>query len=72
VTRAALGLVARCDFCRRACLESVEERAPAADEPHGEVVRIPFVPPPERSRRGQPPEERTADRPPQRPRASEP
>jgi len=55
VTRAALVLVGRCEYCRRARLESVEEGAPPADESAGEVVRIRCLPPPERERRGQPP-----------------
>ena len=31
VTRAALGLVARCEYCRRERLESADEGAPSAD-----------------------------------------
>jgi len=55
VTRAALALVARCEYCRRVRLESAEEGAPPADDSAGDVVRMRSLPPPRRTWRGQPP-----------------
>jgi len=62
VTRAALALVGRCEYCRRARLESVEDGAPPADESPAPVVRIRSRPPPEGRRRGRPSERRTVGR----------
>jgi len=39
VTRAALLVVARCEYCRRERLESVDEGAATADESPGEAPR---------------------------------
>jgi len=55
VTRAALVLVARCEYCRRERLESADDGAPPNDQSPGDVVRIRSGPPPDGERRGQPP-----------------
>src|SRR4029079_5729412 len=58
VTRAALALVARCEYCRRVRLESAEEGAPPADDSAGDVGRVRSLPSARRTWGGAPPSRR--------------